>query len=99
MAEQGTPESKPAKLIDFNPDPMMLCRRYRSRCLESDPRVKTLFDGLRKLGCDPGPLDDFVQCATKAELGDKEVTGGFAAHNEGDDAPYVSGGARNPAPR
>ena len=48
------------------------------------PRVQFLMDSLRKLGCEPGPIDEFIVCRRAS---DDKMTAGFVA-NHGNQAAY-----------
>ena len=89
MSEPGEPASSAADAAPTASERLALgrCVRLRDSALKSNVRVGFLIDAIRKLGCDPGPLDDFVRCvsASKQSL---EMSGGFAAHGPTAAKPY-----------
>ncbi|KAH8057095.1 metalloendopeptidase [Aureococcus anophagefferens] len=66
------------------------CLRLRDAALAQNTRVQFLVEAVRKLGCDPGPLESFVQCVS-ASRQSMAMVGGFAAHAPGqrDYAPKI----------
>lgn len=65
-------------------DPRTRCATMKARALEMNPRVSKLLGSLKELGCDPGPLEDFIQCTSRLEAG-KDLTGGFSTSTSAED--------------
>jgi len=55
-------------------DPSTRCVLMRERALKANAKVRTLIDALRDLGCDPGPLREFIECRPKSS----QMMGGFS---------------------
>lgn len=86
-AKDGEQEAKspPAVSVPATPEEkvaMGRCLRLRDSALGQNVRVQFLVDSIRQLGCEPGPLDQFVQCVS-ASRQSMAMVGGFAAHAPG----------------
>lgn len=58
------------------------CLRLRDASVAQNTRVQFLLDAVRRLGCEPGPMDAFVSCVS-ASRQSMAMVGGFAAHAPG----------------